>query len=164
MTEKGGEGEWLFGEWADVRGLAAEALFAVDPDSVTEEDIWALMRGNSGQQHSAARIIAQREKAEEFGLLVALSASDDTSVRAIVANRLAGWVSRGIAGARASALLSTMLDSRGTELPRAVVAHAQGASGDEGMTQIIDRYKDHISATVRNAIRAIQARPEPETS
>ncbi|AUZ34416.1 hypothetical protein C3B78_08100 [Arthrobacter sp. PGP41] len=164
MSEKGGEGEWLFGAWADVRGLAAEALFAVDPDSVTEEDIWVLMRGSSGQKHSAARIIAQREKAEEFGLLVALSASDDTSVRAIVANRLAGWVSRGIAGARASALLSTMLDSRGTELPQAVIAHVQGAPQDEGVTQIIDRYKDHISATVRRAISTIQERAEPEMS
>ncbi|MBG6179987.1 DUF4365 domain-containing protein [Arthrobacter sp. CAN_A1] len=160
MSEKGGEGEWLFGEWADVRGLAAEALFAVTPDSVTEGDIWVLMRGNSGQRHSAARIIAQRGKPEEFGLLVALSASDDTSVRAIVANRLAGWVSRGIAGTRASALLGTMLDSRGTELPRAVVAHVQGVPGDEGMNQIIDRYKDHVSAAVRNAIRTIQERTE----
>ncbi|MEO5318140.1 hypothetical protein PV761_06075 [Arthrobacter sp. CC3] len=164
MTEKGGDGKWLFGEWADVRGLAAEALLAVDPASVTEEDVWALMRGSSGQQHSAARIVARRERAEEFGLLVALSASDDTSVRAIVANRLAGWVSRGIAGARASALLSTMLDNRGTELPRAVVAHAQEAQEDDGMVQIIERYKSHVSATVRNAIRAIQERSEREMS
>lgn len=156
MTEKGGDSEWLFGEWADVRGLAAEALFAVDPDAVTEEDIWVLMRGSSEQKLSAAFIIARRGKAEELGLLVALSASDNTSVRAVVANCLAGWVSRGIAGTRSSALLNTMLENPGTELPQAVVAIAQGAPGDEGMMQIVDRYKDHISASVRNTVHAIQ--------
>lgn len=81
-----------------------------------------------------------------------------------MANSLAAWVSRGIADAKASALLDTMLDNRGTELPRAVVAHAQGTPADEGTTQIIDRYKDHVSATVRNKIRAIQERSEPEMS
>lgn len=162
MTEKGGDNEWLFGEWTDVRGLAAEALLAVDPDGVAEEDIWTLMRGSFEQQRSASRIIARREKAEEFGLLVALSASEDTTVRALVANSLAGWVSRGIANARATALLNTMLNNLGTELPRAVVAQAQGGPGDEGMMQIIDRYKDHVSAAVRNTIHAIQVRSETD--
>ena len=161
MAQKGGDGEWLFGEWTDIRGLAAEALSAVDPDGVTEGDIWALMRGSSEEQLSAALIIARRGKAEEFGFLVALAASDNTSVRAAVANGLAGWVSRGVAGDRPAALLNTMLDDPGTELPRAVVAKAHGAAGDEGMSQIIDRYKHHVSAAVRNAIRAIQERPAP---
>lgn len=159
MTETGGDAEWLFGEWADVRGLATEALFAVDPVAVSDMDLWALMRGSSEQQISAALIIARRERPEEFGMLVALTASDDTSVQAVVANCLAGWVSRGIARDESSAWLEAMLDNPGTELARAVVARAKGAPEDDGMMQIIDQYKNHLSASVRNMIGAIQRGP-----
>ncbi|MDQ0102974.1 hypothetical protein J2T10_002631 [Paenarthrobacter nicotinovorans] len=156
MTEKGGEGEWLFGEWTDVRGVAAEALSAVAPDALAEEDIWALMRGSLEQQFSAALILGTRGKPDELGLLVALSVSPDTSVKAAVANCLAGWISKGIARSRSSALLNAMLDNAGTELPRAVVGSAKGAPDDEGVLQIVERYSHHISASVRRSIQAIQ--------
>lgn len=140
----------------DVRGQAADALNALRPDALTNEDLWSLMGGTRGQRASAVLVIARRKNPADINLLAAFAQDGDVKVRATVANCLAGWVKDQVNPKEALELLQGLLQDSGTRLAVSV-SDTLASSQPEVLQQcgsLVELLKNHISAKVRRDLTA----------
>jgi len=152
----------------EVRGLAAEALDALRPGAVGDEDLWTLMAGSPAMRASAVNLVARRRDPAQFPFLAGHAHVSDPIVRATAARCLATWVAEGIEAPRAVRLVTRLLDDDpGTQVAKAVSAAVLDATDPSGMGEIVGRLKSHVSGMARGRALAVEARmrqavPAPE--
>ena len=139
----------------DIRGQAADALNALHPGALTNEDLWSLMEGTRDQRASAVLVMARRKNPIDINLLASFAQDEDVKVRATVANCLAGWVKEGVNPQETVELLQRLLRDPGTRLARSVsttLANTQLEDLKKCET-LVELLSNHISAEVRREIK-----------
>ncbi|MFV9426906.1 DUF4365 domain-containing protein [Rhodococcus aetherivorans] len=141
----------------DVRGLAAGALAAIDPDSITDTELWELMCGPTREHKEAAiRVIAARGLDRAVDTLWSLSRDKDPWIRAIVVNQLT-FASSQHDDPRLSALLERLLDDHGTLTARMAAIALRDAPRSEPGDRLAEQLRNHISAQVRRYVAKYEA-------
>jgi Domain of unknown function (DUF4365) len=133
----------------DVRGIAAEALDALNLGDADDASLWTLMAGDRSQRRSLALIVARRRDPAQLNLLASLAHDSDATVREIAAHCIARWATDGIAIPGSQALLMLLLGDPGVRLARSVTTILSGAADQTYIVESLQKLQNHISATVR---------------
>lgn len=138
-------------ERRDVRGQVADALNALQPGALNNEDLWSLMRGPREQRASAVLVIARQKNPTDINLLAAFAQDEDVKVRAAVASCLAGWIKEQVNPQEALKLLEILLQDSGTRLARNVSGTLASSQPDvlQQYESLVELLRNHISADVR---------------
>lgn len=142
----------------DVRGSAAEALEALRPGALDDEDLWLLMAGSAAMRASAVNVVARRRDPAQFSFLAGQAHDAHPMIRATAARCLAMWAAEGIETTRASQLLARLLEDPGTRVAKAVSAAVLDATDPSGLGDIVGRLRAHVSALVRNRALIVEAK------
>lgn len=141
----------LLGGKYDPKGDAGAALAAIGAHRISEVELWDLLAGNKDQRAAAAVAIERRNCPDLITSLAALSKDPEPWVRAVVANCLARWVSKGTAADSAMVLLRRILDDPGTLVGRMVAVLLEGKPPNDGAAQLAAMLREHVSVEVRSA-------------
>lgn len=104
-----------------------EAIDALAPGAVSDNELWQFIGGDNEQRCAAARIIGRRRDPSRIDILACLSHADASSVRATAAHWIARWLDDESVAERCNALLAGLAASPGTLVARAI---AEGVHSD----------------------------------
>jgi hypothetical protein len=133
-----------FGEWVEakeqLRTVVREALDALIPGSVSDQELWVLVGGDSEQRSAAARIIGRRRDYDRLDILACLSQDDASIVRAHAAQWIAKWLENTDVAAGCNALLEDLASAPGTLVAHAIASglrsQASRAAAGDWMTSL----------------------------
>ncbi|EOM74722.1 DUF4365 domain-containing protein [Rhodococcus rhodnii] len=142
----------------DVRGAAGAALAAINPDVISDTELWDLMEGATREQREAAiRVIAARGIDGAFDTLWAMSRDSNPWMRAHVANQLAIAADRHEHDDRFSTLLQRLLADPGTLIARMVAVTLPGQPRSAASDHVANILRNHLSAEVRRYVAKYEA-------
>lgn len=135
----------------DVRGVAANALAAIRPNAISDNDLWDLMDAEPKELRAAAvQVIAARDNDSAFETLRSMARDTDPWVRAVIANQIAEKASQGDDEYdRYFTLLRRLLSDEGTLVAQMVAVSLRGLSRTKNSDVIAGELRGHISAQVR---------------
>ena len=141
-----------FGGPSTVAGRATRLLIAVGGLDAEEsaDRLVDLLLGGSPDRRWAAHVASRSENAEQVGVLVALSADADPTVRVAAATGLARAVVAGEGGRAAERALQACIADPGALVPNHVAATLREAGGDSA-EELLGPLRQHPSGHVRTA-------------
>jgi hypothetical protein len=97
-----------------------EAIDALAPGAVNDNDLWRFVGGDNEQRCAAARIVGRRRDPSRIDILACLSHADASSVRATAAHWVTRWLDDESVRDRCNALLAGLAASPGTLVAKAI--------------------------------------------
>jgi hypothetical protein len=115
-----------FGDWREaddrLRTIVREALDALDPGAVSDQELWVLVGGDSEQRSAAARIVGRRRDYSRLDILACLAQDDATIVRAHAAQWITRWLENTEVADRCNTLLEDLAAAPGTLVAQGIVS------------------------------------------
>lgn len=115
-----------FGEWLkanrQLRTIVHEALDALAPGAVNDQELWRLLGGDNQDRSAAARIIGRRRDASRLDILACLAHDETSVVRASSAYWIARWLEIAEVEGRCNSLLEDLSSAPGTLIANAILS------------------------------------------